>query len=502
MVSCKRDKIDFDLLDELAFNPQIQVPLVKARLSLEDIVAGDSTITVGSDNSLSIVYVEDSLFEFAAVDFVNIPRQEPTTITLSESALPFIALNVGLGTLGGVQLASANFDSGYLVYALRTDASVANDVDMRLRITNASINGATFDQVLTLPQGATVYEDSIDVSGLDFDFSNGGSTYNYLEIYVGIEDTAQTPNNQSFDIDVAFAGLGISTAEGFFGNRVVNIPSGQFDLNLEGLEEFTNGFRLTNPTIKLKATSNIGLDIGLAPKFNGVNTDNNIQALGFTPQVVAGASTMGQTVNSEVVIDRNNSDIVDFLANVPNNILYSGSVNLNPGQSNASNFITKDARLKLGLELDIPLEFSAQNMTLEQTIEDVNIVDSTTQDLVEEITLYFRNENGFPFQLDLTVIFLDRETGDSINSVHIPLLEAAPVDMQGRVTQKLSRNFSVKFQQDQITDLTNTGSMIIRARLNTPNGGNDDIKLYSDYDFETLISVRTKVNYVLKNEEN
>jgi hypothetical protein len=501
LAACARDKIDFDMLDDLAFNPQIQVPLVNARLSLADIVAGDTTIQVAADNSLSIVYVEDSLFEFAAVDFVNIPRQEPTTITLVENGLPFIALNVGLGTLGGVQLSSANFDGGYLVYTLRTATGVSNDVDVRLRLTNATLGGNTFDQVLTLPQGTTVYNDSIDISGLDFDFSNGGTTYNYLEVYVGLEDTAQTPNNQSFDIDVAFAGLAIQTAEGFFGNRVINIPNGQFDLNLEGLEEFTSGFRLTNPTIKLKASSNIGMDIGLAPKFNGVNADNKVQALGFTPQTVSGAPAVGQTVNSEVVVDRNNSDIVDFLANLPNKILYSGSVNLNPGQNNASNFITKDARLRMGLELDIPLEFSAQNMTLEQKIEDVNILDSATQDLVEEVTLYFRNKNGFPFELDLTVVFLDRETGDSINGVYIPLLEPAPIDMQGRVTQKLTRNFSVKFEQDQIVDLAKTGSIIIKARLNTPNGGNDAIKLYSDYDFQTLISVRTKVNYELKTED-
>lgn len=496
LFSCQRDKIDFDLLDDLSFNPQVQVPVIGARLSLNDLLV-DSTITVDPDNALRIVYVEDSLFEFSAIDFVNIPRQSPTTLTLNEVGLPFISLNVGLGTLGGVQLSAAEFDAGYLVYGLRTSTPVANDVDFRLNLPSATINGTSFSNVITLPAGSTDYVDSIDVSNLSFDFSNGGTGFNFLEIYLGLEDTAQTNDNQTFDVDVAFAGLGINTANGFFGNRSVNIPTGEFELALEGLEEFTNGFRLTNPSIKLKAESNIGMEIGLAPRFNGVNTENKVQALGFNEQNVNGAANVGDVVNSEILVDRANSDIVDFLANVPNKILYSGNVKLNPGNSSASNFITKDAKLKLGLELDIPLEFSAQDMTLVQEINNVNFVDSSSEDLVEELTLYFRNKNGFPFALDMTLVLLTSLEGDSINSVQIPLLQAAPVDMQGRVTQNTTRNFSVKFERDQILDLARTNAIKIVAKLNTPNNGLDEIKLFSDYSFETLISVRAKINYEL-----
>jgi hypothetical protein len=495
LMGCKRDNIDLDLIDQLSFNPDVQIPLVNAKLSLSDIVQEDSTLIIDpNDQTIRIVYVEDSLFAFNAIDFIEIPDQDPAELALEESNLPFIALNLGLGTLGGAELTSVSFETGDLAYSINTATALTNDVDFRLRLTNASIAGQTFDTVVTLPAGSTSFDELIDIDGLNFDLSNGGTSVNYIEVFLGIENTAQTQDGQVFDFGVGLKNLSLNVAEGYFGTRPVNIPSGQFNFDLGGIEEFTNGLTLTDPSLTLIATSNLGIEIELAPNFNGVNGNNEIQSLGFQPQTVNAASSPNTPVVSRIEVNRNNSQIVPFMANIPNTILYSGQATINPGVNTANNFISQNASFELGMEVDIPLEFSAKNMMLEQRISDLNLTTGDTSSLIESLTLFFNNKNGFPFELALTVSFLDSVTGDSIEGVEIPLLEPAPIDQNGVVTQRTERQFNVTFDSEQVEKLSRVKDLLIRGRLSTPSDGTDPIRLLSSYGLQSIISARTKLN--------
>lgn len=503
-ISCQRDNIDLSLSDQLSFNPDLQIPLVNAKLRVSDLVKADSTLTIDpNDQTISVVYVEDSLFEFAVIDFIQIPDQTPTIIPLNENASP-VAGNFGLGVLGGAQLELAEFRTGYLVYSINTDQPVSQPVDLTLTISNAYITNPTdtFKNTFTLPANMTTVKDSVDLSGLTFDLTNGTpGTFNFLALLVGIADTSVTSNTQVFDLSINFAGLTVGRADGFFGSRTINIPSGKFDFDLGGLEEFTNGLTLTNPSLTLIATSNVGIEIELAPRFNGVNADRQIQGLGFQPQNILAATDPNIPRVSPILVNKDNSTIVDFLSNIPNQILYSGKATLNPGVTTANNFITQNAKVKIGMEVNIPLEFTAENMMLEQRLN-INIPTVNNEGVVDALTLFFNNKNGFPFELNLSLSFLDSVTGDSINGVTIPLLEPAPIDMAGVVTMRTERQFSVVFTDDELEALTRVKEIILRGRLNTPNDGSRSIKLLSSYGLQTIISARTKLNVKLPNDEN
>ena len=135
-------------------------------------------------------------------------------------------------------------------------------------------------------------------------------------------------------------------------------------------------------------------------------------------------------------------------------------------------------------------------MILEQEVKDVNLLNDNSTSLIESLTLYFNNKNGFPFELNLTVSFLDSITGDSLSGVKIPFLEPAPVDGDGVVTQHSERSFNVTLTEEQIEVLSRVKSLLIRGRLNTPDNGTKSIKLLSSYSLQSIISVRTKLNNV------
>lgn len=505
--ACNRDEIDFDKFDELQFSPGIQTPLVKASLTLEDLLVEDTLLTRDPDGGLRIIFNQDSIFSLSVIDFVNIPEQTPTALPVivdtSASAVP-LDIDLALGTLAGAELSSATFDEGYLKYEINTPQAINSPVDIRLTIKNASIGGQTFDNVLTLPSGATSIVDSVSVAGLIFDLSNGGTAVNFLGLRLEVESADSAQHGQLFNLLVNFTNLSIENATGFFGYRVVNIPNDQFDFDIPSLDNFTNGFFLTNPIINLNIDNGLGIELDLDLDLLGVNQEGSISDLDLQTQSITSPTTPGTIASSTILIDKNNSQIVDFLAALPNLINYGGVATLNPsaqGGGTVTNFIDKSSTISAGLVIDLPLEFRAENMTLEEIIDLSLFDDTTTTDQIEKLALYFRVDNGFPFDVDVSISFIDTLTGDSLQGVNLNLLSAAPVDAQGRVTQNTTSNESIVFDKSQIIGLIRSNQLKLNATLNTSNSGQDPVKLFTDYDLEIRLAAETELNLSLSNDD-
>lgn len=501
--SCAREKIDFDNLDDLRFGVGIQTPLVNATLTLSDLLLEDTVLTEDPDGGLRIIFNQDSIFSLSVIDFVSIPEQTPTSIPViydtSSSAVP-LDIDLALGTLAGAELAIATFDSGFLKYEITSGVAVNSDVDIRLVLKNATLNGSVFDNVFTLPQGTTSYVDSIDISGLVFDLSNGGTAVNFIGLKLNVESADSASNLQLFNLSINFVNLGIANATGFFGYRVVNLPNGQFDFDVQAFENFANGFFLTNPLITLNVENGLGIELDLDLDLFGVNGVGTVTDLGLQKQSIVSPTTAGAVANSAIAINKTNSEIVDFLAALPNQITYGGSATLNPSAENGgsvANFIDKSSTINANLIIDLPLEFRAQNMFLEENL-DFTLFDDTTQtDQVQKLVLFFKVENGFPFDVNLDIAFLDSVSGDSLDGINLQLLTAAPVDGNGRVTQKITSNESISLDNAQLAGLVKANRMRIRATLNTTNGGLDPVKLFTDYDLGVKIAAETELKVAL-----
>lgn len=494
-LGCSKDKLDFDMLDDLQFGPDMKIPLVNAHLDLNDLEKEDSLLTVDPDNGLRIIYREDSLFEFGALEFVDLPEQDPTPIRLQTGQPPF-EVGIGLGTLGGVELADAVFDKGMLRYTASTDMPVSSDVEFTIEITNASLNGSSFIHTYILPQGSTFMEDSIDVSSLSIDLSNGGADINYLGLKAEITDPGNSTAGQNFDLSIQLANLEIGEANGYFGQRQINIPTGQFDFDVSGLSEFTEGLYLENPSIRLITAGNLGFGVQLSPDFFGVNEEGSLASLDPSAFTIPGAEDVNQIDTNVIIIDRNNSQIVDFLASIPNKITYSGKGKLNPDGKTYDNHISRNSKMNMGMEINIPLSIRAENMKITETINDVDIGGEDNPDLIENLTLYFQCDNGFPFDVDLTVNFINA-AGEVSEDIDIPLLSPATVDNTGRVIQKNQSTYEVEFTGEDIDALLDAGKIRITGVLNTANNGQQMVKLYTDYELDVNISTRTKVNVKL-----
>lgn len=507
--SCKRDAIDFDNFKDLSVSPALQTPLAKATLTLSDFVVTDSVLKEDPDGGLRIIFNQENIFSLSVIDFIDIPEQSPTTLPVVYNPNgPALDVDLALGTLAGAELAEATFNTGFLVYEVKTAVAVNSDVEVRLTIKNATLNGSVFDNLITLPTGTTSYVDSVDISGLVFDLSNGGTAKNFFGLLLDIEKADSATAGHLFSLEFNFKNLGIDNAKGFFGHRAINIPDGSFDFDISALKDFANGFFLTNPNIKMKIDNGLGIELDLDLDLLGVNGEGTVQDLGLQKQSIVSPINPGDVANSTIDINKNNSEIVNFLASLPQTISYGGVGTLNPsaqGGGTVANFIDKSSFIRADLEIDLPLEFRADNMSLEQFV-DFSVGgdesgDNSQTDQIETLTLFFRTINGFPFDVNLDVTFLDTVTGDSLDGIKLDLLTAAPVDGGGRVTQKMTSDGSITFTSDKIDGLLKSNKLRINATLNTSNNGQTSVKLYTDYDLEIQFAVETSLNIDLNNEK-
>lgn len=502
--SCKQD-IDFDKFNEISLQPELAVPLMRGTLTLSDLVANDSTFTVDPDNGVRIITVQDSLFGFSAVEFVQIPDQDPVPLPMVNGDPP-LDFDIGLGTLAGAELESAVYQEGQLKYGIQIPAAAGNDVQVEFTFKNATLGGQTFSSVFTLPANLTEMNDSLDISGLNIDFSNAGQGVNFLGLRAEILDDGGLAASVPVILTIQFTGVKVSEAVGFFGQRQVSIPDGSFDLDLEALENFASGFVLTDPKITLRAESSMGVDFTIIPNFTGINTLNDIVPLNPDSAEVKGPTTPGASITSDIIIDRNNSNIVNFLASLPQEIFYSGGAALNPNKDplTTTNFVDANSFVNMGLEIDLPLRFSADNMRLEDTIE-AGIASGEIE--IDTLVLYIKTINGFPFDMNVNLTFLDSLTGDSIGNINLDLLQAATVDANGRVITKNEPPTIVRsLTKSEIDALNRTDKIRIRGSLNAPGQNNPnnspDVKMFTDYSLEILVATQARAIIPISNEED
>lgn len=497
-MSCSRDKIDFGMADDIRFRPEMEAPLLKATLTLKDLTAEDTNLVVDPDDGLRIMYRQDSLFGFDALEFVEIPEQPEIPVPMSP-AFPIAETDIELGTLGGVELDQGIFNTGKFNIRLEAPSVYTTNVEVEVTIKNAIRGGAALSKRLILPAGNTSISDFIDLPGAVFDFSGGQQKVNYIGLKVEIINPTSVLPNQALNVNVQFADLKIESATGFFGQRDINIPSGSIDFDISGLSEFAQGFYLTEPNFNLISSSTIGAALRLKVDFDGANSAGEIVSLQADEQIIAAADNVNSPKQTVISYNSTNSAIVDFLAALPNRILYDGKATINPGSVNANNFIDRRSRINVGMEVDIPLKLRAENMMLDQKFEDVDFFKENPDD-VEALTLIFFTDNGFPFDMNVDVDMLHAETGDSINGFSLPLLTAAPVDGDGRVTKHSTPDrIELTFDKDMLESLKQTNALRFRARLNTANNGQQVVKLFTDYNLTIKIAARVKLNLSTSN---
>ncbi|MDR9373946.1 MAG: hypothetical protein RI565_03700 [Schleiferiaceae bacterium] len=494
LTSCSKEKLDFDMANDIRLSPGATLPLVNARLTLGDLVQpDDSLLSVDTSNALRIYYRQDSIFSFALESLLEVPDQEIAALQMSP-VVPSIRLSQQLQTTSNAELEGILFESGKIIVSLSRSTPATQDIDIQLTLHNGTQNGSVFSTTFSLAGGQTNDVDTASLSGLNIDLSDGGTSNNKIDLEVSYPNAGNLTPADSLNLQLNFENVAIQNVNGYFSNRTVNAPNGSFDLGFNGIDQFADGLFLTEPNFTLTAHNGLGLPFDLSTFFTGINRENDKVKLGAPTFSISAPSSAGSVVVSNFSLQSNNSNIVDFLANIPQRILYSGYGEINPaGNTGPANFISKGSKLWLDLEIDLPLELRAENMTLEQTISDFSL-DADNPEFLKSAELFFRTTNSIPLDLNVAITFRDSVSGDSLTGFQMDVMRPADVDANGRATNTRTTDASYAFTGAELEALNQSNQIDIKAVVNTANAGAQEVKLYAENFLEMRIAASTEVN--------
>jgi len=281
------------------------------------------------------------------------------------------------------------------------------------------------------------------------------------------------------------------------------------DIDLGILDGVSGVFAITNPMIKINYAHSFGLPVAIDIDIKGYFEDGDSVILSPDTEILdASSDYLMPDVEGSVVIDKTAvSNIDDLLVfPPPERIGYDLSVYANPdGDTTATNFVSYDSELLIGLDVEIPLEFRA-NLQFRDTLKfDLGVDTAEDIDYIEYARLFYIFRNEFPINIDADLILYDSITDTNIDTLQLNetggsyFLNAAPVDAEGKTIIEEVREFEglINIEEDMAYKLFNEANkLIIIGTFSSFDPDNvSSVKILKSYKLDFKFGLDAKINY-------
>lgn len=367
-------------------------------------------------------------------------------------------------------------------------------------------NGVPFSQTINLTSNSTTGTINLNnaVVGLD---SILAQPYNQLPIDVRVTVLSSGANFINFAstdviaINSSFSNFVIEAAKGQFGTFNVAIPasSQKFAYDFSFLSPDSRPIFFDNPTIKMKYTNSFGIPVSAAFNISATgllgNAPLSAPSFNFSYPSLAQIGTNAQSVRDSFTISKTNSQIVNFLSVLPSQINYSGNVTItspNPNNPTEINYFTNDSKIKVGLEVGLPLKFATENLILKDTVESSFDVSEDQLKNFDKAWVNLQHKNGFPMSTTIDIMTLS-PSGVKETVISNVSIGAASVDGTGKVAQPNIGKQDVQITKEQLDKLLKSNRWIVVAKVKTTGDGTTKVAMYTHYTFEVGVGLRVKL---------
>lgn len=399
-------------------------PVVNGNMNLNDLI--NDTLLSEEDGN---VYFDLNL-PIIDLDPEKIVKIPDTTV-INSFSIPFGQITVQPGQqafqsvedlsydLNEVQLRTAIIREGKIDFEVTS--TLSEPVICVYRIPQATLNGIPFEVEEVVP--AQGYSNSFDLSGYTLNLSgpnmDGFNTIETVfEVYTPADgNEVEFTNSDEINFISTFTDVVPDYVRGFFGQTTIDE---QASTEVEIFNKLVDGtIELEDIEMNINITNGVGIDLrAIVNEFKGTNAQGNEVTLDH--DIIGSVINMnraeedGNPVTPYVVdfpLNTSNSNIKDFFENLPNQVEYNLFLEVNPlGNISSSNdFYYYEAPFSIFLESKIPLNFIAQNLTLQDTIE-LNIGNGLPENpRINKGTLTLNYTNGFPLKTTLSMLIYDTE---------------------------------------------------------------------------------------------
>ena len=398
-------------------------------------------------------------------------------------------------------------NTAHIDYTL--ESHIAENIEVVITLPS-SLSGTDTTRFV-IPLGASgVQSDQLSMDNTKNDFSTDpAQPYNSIPFNYGLSVKPSGGGMVNFDLTDSIVltyqinDIDFDYVEGYFGQHSFDVDADSIDLGLGEIEDNISGtFTLTNPKVNINYSNSVGVPVSFDLNLIGSNNAGETQGLNASTMNIAyPADRDDGPVASTVSFNKDNTDIVELIEMRPGEINYSGGATVNPlGKQGWDNFVTGESSVVAGLEIEIPLEFRANNITLQDTLENPLKLEDSDDDEdfginnVESASLFLYVNNGFPLEIGFSIQLYDSVADQVLATLDVPVLfPAAPVDGNGVVTGPTEDTTSIVITGEFLENLEIADELIVRGSLNTYNSG--AVKILTIYTIEFRLGVSTEVSY-------
>jgi len=313
------------------------------------------------------------------------------------------------------------------------------------------------------------------------------------------------PSSTNLRIEVLLNKFEPEYIEGFFGkDEFINIDkeidfSFFKDMNIHDMIEFKD------VQLNLITKNSFGIPITISLDtvlFSNTETGSevNLQIPNDNKIILNSADyNNGNIIPKEdsLLIDKDNSNIVDAVNMGPDKVRYkiSGTMNLDSDPNTVLNFLLNDGNNNLytDVKVVIPFWFRTASYNRTDTVEFIvrdKVNDSTMIDYLDKMHLYFTFNNGVPFNIYTQGYFVDSnfKVIDSVFIDNQQIWNSPPVNTDGVAQGQTETKVIVTLNHDKVEKLYNKNATKILLKSNIKSGGLQQspdvpefVKLYSHY---------------------
>ncbi len=499
--------------------PTYAIPLVNSKLSVYNLLAKvDSSIIRGDqDGIVTLVYQQD-IIEVPFSSLVLLPNQSQN----ADAVYPGPSINP-FPNLQQAQY-SGSFDLNFIsptieeLYRLLLEtgqmklvmsSSIEHKIDYTVNFPGITKSGASLSISGTSSTGGNHNQTKTEnIDGYNLDLSKGNSSHNKITVNYSIVITSFGSSilsaGEKVNFSLSLEDLNFDSMEGYFGKIVLpeladSIPIRLFQFTNEQATNTGESFALTDPRIKLQFSNNMVLPVQLTIKELKLKklpsgSTNDILLSGFqNPFSIQYPLVPDQVEVTTMLIDRTNSNIKELMTPTDKELIFKVEAAINPNQKSV-NAITKNGKLGIGAQLELPMVGYGGNWVLGDTVQ-LGLSLGDQQELKSGL-IRLNLENSFPIDIFLQLYFLDENKVvlDSLFTNDLELLKAGVIDANGRVLNTSKTIKDIGADQAKMKVISSAKYVAITSRIQTANFQNkQEIKLYTDNFISVKIGVKAEI---------
>jgi hypothetical protein len=505
LFSCIDDK-DYNL-SSVDVKPMISIPLTNGSVSIKDFLndKDSSYFKADKEGLLSLVYSENlssqdirGLFSIPDVRIDN-------TIKLSGITLPQVPKDIRLDSittqvdlqLSPEQLSEISFSAGQLSFT--TALIPSSNLNYELIASLPDFVSKTTGQPLTIQgKGPT----SIQLSNYIVKLNKNKFTLKIVFVLKKTTSAVTIGANTNASYQVSLAGMNFSYIKGFFGDQATDIPASTLDIGAFGNSLNKASISFSQPQVNFIVTSDYGVPVTVnykvleARKTGAVPVPISLNPI--NPVLLNSPTTLGTSATTSIAV-ANTNQVINY---APTQFYYQASVNINKGLSVGNNFLADTSKLRVKLNVNIPLQAKASGITLSDTVSlDLSNVN---QSQIEEATLKVKITNQIPLDGTIQFYLADKDykiLDQLLTSDQTSLIKGSSVDATGDLKTAGLSDQSLALDKTKLNKLFNAKYIILSAIMSTSKdatGNFVDVKFKTQYKMTVETGISAKLNLNVK----